>query len=157
MKRHVRGVFLGALLASAMGTAAWAHHASQLEVDTPAMVDGVNAVCTGIGTNAREDPRWQSFPLRIEISGKHGQYLGDAVVNVKGPGIDDELMVRCSGPWVLVDVPAGRYTVMTSAGHDGPTRTATVNVGETQKRLVMNFANLGGEVSPTQMFAVAPE
>jgi hypothetical protein len=86
-------------------------------------------------------------PLRIEISGKHGQYLGDAVVEVKGAGLSDELMLRCSGPWVLVDVPVGRYTVTTQAGHDGPMRTATVNVGESQRRLVMHFANLGGEVS----------
>jgi hypothetical protein len=110
-------------------------------------VGGATAVCTGIGLNAREDPRWHDFPLRVEISGKQGQYLGDAIVEIKGAGVSEELTLRCSGPWVLVDVPAGRYSVTTSAGHDGPTRAATVNVGESQRRLVMHFPNLGGEVS----------
>ena len=151
MKRHNRGVFLGALLASTLGSAAWAHHAVMMPVDTLTMVGDATAVCTGIGKDAREDPRWSAFPLRVEISGKDGQYLGDAIVEVKGAGLDEELTLRCNGPWVLVDLPAGKYTVTTSAGHDGPMRTATVNVGTMQKRLVMNFPNLGGEIS--QVFA----
>jgi hypothetical protein len=147
MKRQCRGVFLGALLASAFSTVAWAHHAVMMPVDTLTMVGDATAVCTGIGKDAREDPRWSAFPLRVEISGKDGQYLGDAIVEVKGAGLDEELTLRCTGPWVLVDLPAGKYTVTTAAGHDGPMRTATVNVGTSQKRLVMNFPNLGGEIS----------
>ena len=151
MTRRLTGMMLGALLAT--GGSAWAHHAAMLEMDTPTMVGGTMAVCTGVGLGAREDPRWRDYGLRVEIAGKGGQYLGDAIVEVKGRGLNDELMLRCGGPWVLVDVPAGGYEVTVHNGHDGPTRTAHVRVGDTQRRLVMHFPNAGGEVTQ-QIFAV---
>ena len=155
MTNHLTGLVLGALLAS--GGAALAHHASVLPIDTPTMVNGTMAACTGIGLGARDDPRWRDFPLRVEIAGKDGQYLGDAVVEVKGRGLSEELTLRCSGPWVLVGVPAGDYDVTVHAGHDGPMRTAHVRVGDSQKRLVMHFPNAGGETTQ-QIFAYgAPE
>ena len=147
MTRHLKGAFLGALLVTSAATAAWAHHATMLPVDELMQVGDTTAVCTGIGLGARDDPRWRDFPWRVEIAGKDGQYLGDAIVEVKGKGIDDELTLRCSGPWVLVDLPSGKYQVNVQAGHDGPMRTATVNVGASQKRLVMHFPNMGGETT----------
>jgi hypothetical protein len=153
MTRHVTGMVLGALLASASATAAWAHHATMLPVDQLVDVGDTTAVCTGVGLDTREDPRWREFPLRVEIAGKDGQYLGDAVVEVKGAHVDGELALRCSGPWVLVDLPSGTYQVTVHAGHDGPMRTATVNIGTAQKRLVMHFPNAGGETTQ-QIFAI---
>ena len=151
MTRHALGAMVGALLLS--GGTAWAHHATVLPMDTPTLVGDTMAVCTGVGLGAREDPRWRDFGLRIEIAGKDGQYLGDAIVEVKGRGLPDPVMVRCSGPWVLVGVPAGGYDVSVHNGHDGPMRTAHVRVGDTQRRLVMHFPNAGGEVTQ-QIFAV---
>jgi hypothetical protein len=147
MTRHMTGMVLGALLTAAAVAAAWAHHATMLPVDQLTEVGDTMAVCTGIGLDARDDPRWRDFPLRVEIAGKDGQYLGDAIVEVKGAALDNEMILRCSGPWVLVDLPSGKYQVTVQAGHDGPMRTAMVNVGETQKRLVMHFPNLGGETT----------
>jgi hypothetical protein len=152
MTRHFKGALLGAVLASA-ASAAWAHHATMMPVNIPMLAGDVSTVCTGIGLDAREDPRWKDYPLRIEIAGKEGQYLGDAVVEITGGELNEELALRCSGPWVLVDVPAGRYDVTVHAGHEGPLKHAKVTVGDTQKRLVMHFPNMGGET--TQMIAVA--
>src|SRR5687767_2873067 len=89
MKHHLTGLVLGALVAS--GGAALAHAASVLPIDAPTVVNGTMAACTGIGLGARDDPRWRDFPLRVEIAGKDGQYLGDAVVEVKGRGLSEEL------------------------------------------------------------------
>jgi hypothetical protein len=57
MTRHVTGMVLGALLTSAAATGAWAHHATMLPVDQLVEVGDTTAVCTGIGLDAREDPR----------------------------------------------------------------------------------------------------
>ena len=39
---------------------------------TPSMVDGVEIVCTGIGQDARSDPRWNAYPLKVVLAGESG-------------------------------------------------------------------------------------
>ena len=132
-----------------------AHHATEVSLDKTAIVDGVNVMCTGAGLDARVEAMMNSFPLRLEIAGKHGQYLGDQVVELSGENINGRISVYCTGPWVLFDVPAGRYAATTYAGHEGPSRTATIDVaGNDQDRIVMSFPELGGAVSPQQFAAL---
>ncbi len=51
------------------------------------------------------------YPLRVEISGKGGNYyVADRVKLMK----DGDLLAEIpnAGPWLLIDVPPGRYTLV---------------------------------------------
>jgi hypothetical protein len=97
----------------------------------------IEAVCTGISSDARADPRWAAYPLRIEVVGANGEYLADAQVTLSK---DDEALaaVNCGGPWVLFKVMPGAYGVSAEIG--GTTKTARVTVGGSgQARVVLRF------------------
>lgn len=108
----------------------------------PMTINGVETVCTGTTTDVREDPQWRAYPFHLEVAGKDGQYLGDEKVTVAGQG--HSVSVTCSGPWVLMKLPAGSYKVsldVPDAGH----KDVTMQV---PGRTVVHFANAGGEVAP---------
>ena len=147
-------------LALLLGTApaAYAHHEVEVPLEESASVGGVNAMCTGVGLSAREEAMNNGFPLRVEVAGRNGQYLGDAIVEISGGGLAQNVAVQCQGPWVLFDVPEGSYSITTMIGHDGPSRTASANVGGAgQDRLVMHFPDLGGETTRSQQMAAAQQ
>jgi hypothetical protein len=115
-------------------------------LDAPQTMRGLEAVCTGVGTDARSNPRWDSYPLKIEIVGDQGQFLGEAEVSVN-KGEEAIVSVRCGGPWVLFRLDPGAYTV--TAGVGGATASSRVNVGgSTQARVILRFPGQGGAVSP---------
>jgi hypothetical protein len=91
-------MIVGCMLAGGVSTA----HAQPMALpyDTPTMVDGVEIVCTGIGQDARNDPRWNAYPLKVVLAGEGGQYLAEAQLNVSAEG-ESTMDVRCGGPWVL--------------------------------------------------------
>ena len=66
-----------AFLASVLSGAALAQieTAPPLPLDVPQTMRAMEAVCTGIGQDAREDPRWAAYPLKIELVGRAGQFL----------------------------------------------------------------------------------
>jgi hypothetical protein len=84
-------------------TSASAHHATKVPLDQTAIVDGVTVMCTGAGLNARNEAMMNSFPLRLEIAGRDGQYLGDQIVELSGENIDGQITVYCLGPWAMFD------------------------------------------------------
>ncbi len=105
--------------------------------DQPFDVNGTQVVCTGIDSDSRHDSRWPSYPLKLEFAGAGGQFLGEERVQVSGNGVN--VNVRCKGPWVLMRVPAGSYSVQATV-RSGATKSGTVNVsGHGQARLVMTF------------------
>ena len=105
-------------------------------------ISGVETVCTGTTTDVRADPQWRAYPFHLEVAGRDGQYLGDERVTVTGNG--HSVSVQCSGPWVLMKLPAGSYKVsldVPDAGH----KDVTMQVpGQT----VVHFGDAGGEVAP---------
>jgi hypothetical protein len=106
-------------------------------MDTPMRMRAIEAVCTGVGEDARSDPRWSRYPLRVEVVGGKGEYVGEAQVMV---GKDDEALasVNCGGPWVLFALPPGIYTV--TAEHAGTSRSSKANVNPSgQARVVLRF------------------
>jgi hypothetical protein len=136
-----------ALLAYGTGSA-YAQGAMQVGVEQSANVHGINVMCTGVGIGAREEAMHSSYPLRVEIAGRNGQYLGDNTVELGGGQLAAPVMIHCMGPWVLFDVPDGSYSVTTRAGEGNESKTARVNVGGAgQDRLVMQFPALGGATS----------
>jgi hypothetical protein len=116
-----------------------------LTLDQPATIGGVQAACTGVGEDARSDPQWKAYPLRVEVAGAGGQFLGDMTVSVKGKATD--ISVRCSGPWALFQVPTGQYRVTVSLG-GGAQKNTTARVGSSgQSRVILHFPTVG-TISP---------
>ena len=120
---------------------AWA--AEKLQGDAPRQIRDVEAVCTGVGLDSRQDPRWQSYPLRIEIAGQGGQYLGDVALTVSRDD-KDVVSVQCDGPWILFRLPPGRYQIQ--AETEGRTVRSMALVPTTgQGRVILRFSELGGQ------------
>jgi len=128
----------GALVAMLLGAA----HAQETKIppfplDRPMSMRAIEAVCTGISSEARADPRWAAYPLRIEVVGGAGEFLGEAQVTLS-QGDEALAAVNCGGPWVLFKVMPGAYSVSAEIG--GTTKTARVNVGGSgQARVVLRF------------------
>ena len=130
------------LFATAWGAGA-ALAQSQTPMDgQPMTISGVETVCTGTTTDVRADPQWRAYPFHLEVAGKDGQYLGDEQVTVTGNG--HSVSVKCSGPWVLMKLPAGSYKVSLDVPEGGH-QDVTVRV---PGRTVVHFPNAGGEVTP---------
>lgn len=109
-------------------------------MDKPLSMRAIEAVCTGITSDTRTDPRWGAYPLRIEVVGDRGEYLGDAQVTLS-KGDEALAAVNCGGPWVLFKVMPGAYSVSAEIG--STTKTARVNVGGSgQARVVLRFTDV---------------
>lgn len=124
------------LLALLLPTAAMA--AEAVPPDQPVTIAGIETVCTGASLDAREDPRWQGFPLKVELAGEGGHYLGGAEFSLSRA--DTPLLtVACAGPWFLLRPPAGRYRLEARIG--AQTVTSPVLVPATgQSRVILRFS-----------------
>ena len=129
------GWALGCLLLFSLPTVARA--ANALPPDESVEIAGVQAVCTGVSLDARKDPRWDAFSLKIEFAGPGGQYVGGEEVSVRKAGAEI-LSVTCSGPWLLFRLPPGRYEVTaTLAGQSATSAAFVPNHG--QGRIILRF------------------
>lgn len=134
------------VLSLAFGGAAFADQAGVLSPDTPSQIGTVEAVCTGIGLDARQNPLWQTYPLKIEVAGRGGQYLGDVHVTLSRDNQPIASLI-CSGPWILFKTTPGRYRV--EAWLDGRTASSSAFVPNSgQGRIILRFPDLGGAVPP---------
>src|SRR6185503_7240875 len=88
-----------AVLTIAIGLASPAA-ADPMPMDTPTTMNGVEVVCTGIGSS-QQDPRWPSYPVRVEFSNGGAQYLAGAHVTLSSGG-KQVVAFDCSGSWVLL-------------------------------------------------------
>jgi len=134
---------LASALFSCAAVSAYAQIAAAppLPFDSPVSMRSMEAVCTGIGADARNDPRWPSYPLRIELVGRAGEYLGAAEVSLS-QNSEAIIGVRCSGPWLLLRLPPGNYDVTASV--ENVSKSGRVTVPMTgQGRLVLRFPELG--------------
>ena len=116
-------------------------HADSLPMDTPVSMDGIETVCTGIGS-AKDDPRWASYPVRVEFSNGSAQYLAGAHVTLSGGG-KTLASFDCLGSWVLFQLPKGSYKVTASlTGQPGGAARSTAFETEgtgPQKRVEVQF------------------
>jgi hypothetical protein len=144
--KNVRIAVAFSVLVASGAALAQIETAPPLPLDTPKTMRSMEAVCTGIGQDSRDDPRWASYGLKIELAGRSGQYLGAADVTLTKDG-EAVASVRCSGPWVLFKLEPGAYGV--TAEIEGVSKTAKVNVsGKGQARVVIRFPEQGGATSP---------
>lgn len=89
----------------------------------------VSVLNGGVG---EEEVNWfksqaAQYPLQFVISGRGGEYGVADTLTVKR-GEDEVVSVPEAGPWVLMDVPPGRYTV--EATFDGRTERRVVQVAD---------------------------
>jgi hypothetical protein len=106
---EMKRVFLAAIAVSAFIGPAFAQNS--IPMDQPITIGGVDTVCTGIGSEAQQDPRWQAYPVRIEFSNGGSQYLSGAHVELSAAGGKQLAALDCLGPWVLFKLPKGQYKV----------------------------------------------
>lgn len=141
MKTQV--IFAATALAAALSAPALAE---PLPMDQPITVDGITTVCTGIGEEAQNDPRWKAYPVRVEFSNGGAQYIAGAHVELAKAG-RMLVSVDCSGSWVLFQLPGGTYTVTASLLYhrgDGKPRSAAFSPPKDgQKRVVLEFSGVG--------------
>lgn len=123
-----------------------AFSATNVPLNSPTTVNGIDTVCTGIGDSAENDARWAAYPLKIVLAGKGGQYLADADVTLTRDG-KDVVSVHCGGPWVLVKVPAGRYRI-TGVIEGQSAETNAFAPASGQGRAILRFTDRGGAISP---------
>jgi hypothetical protein len=110
-----------------------------LPADTVTVVAGLKTACTGIGAATRQDPRWNDFPVRIEVAAPSGDFLGEETLVVapdKGPPL---LAVSCNSPWVLLGLSPGAYRVTASSGHWGPKTISIRAPAHGQARFLVHF------------------
>lgn len=134
-----------AAFAAVIGCAGAPAFADPLPMDTPITVDGVATVCTGIGEDAQNDPRWKTYPIRVEFSNGAAQYISGAHVTLADAKGKTLVSVDCSGSWVLFQLAPGKYKVSATltAHPNEPARSASFSPPASgQKRVVLEFKAL---------------
>ena len=81
-----------------------------LALNNPVMVSGIETVCTGIA-QTRDDPRWSSYPVRIEFSNTAAQLVAGAHVVLTGADGAKLAEFGCPASIVLFKLSPGRYKV----------------------------------------------
>lgn len=126
---------LGSLIVLAAAPAAAQNR--MLSVNAPTMVNGVETVCTGVGETDRSDPRWASYPAKVELVGKGGEYLGNAQISLSKAG-KTLINIGCAGPWALFKLKPGRYDVNATTG--GETKKGVIYAqAKGQGLLILRF------------------
>jgi hypothetical protein len=107
--------------------------------DTPTTINGVETVCTGVGS-AKDDPRWKAYPVKIVLATKGGADLANAHVSLSKGG-QTVVETDCDAPWLLFKAPAGQYTA-----------TATLNGGSGQSHSASFSTSGSGQKTVTILF-----
>lgn len=122
--------------------------------DVATKVGSLEVVCTGIGLDARENPDWSAYPLKVEFAGRGGQYLGDVHVTLSQHGVA-VAAISCSGPWVLFRLSAGKYRIDANIEGRSVSSAAIVPVSG-QSRVILRYPDLGGEIGTPPAPATLP-
>ena len=99
----------------------------------------IAAVSGGVTEEERErlTAMAPDYNLKIVLATRSGAYLADVAVAVRDGSGQPVLDTKADGPWVLVRLPAGRYSIEGSA--NGATVRKTVAVGAAQTRVDLRW------------------
>lgn len=117
---------------------------AQAVQDTPSTSNGVEMVCTGVGS-AKDDPRWSAYPVKIVLANSSGANLAAAHVTLTSKG-QTVAATDCDAPWILFKPPAGSYTATASLiGGSGQSHSVnfTTSGSGAQKELTLMFTPPG--------------
>lgn len=146
--------FATLVLCMGMSSSAMAQDVTTLKPDAPTKIGDMEAVCTGVGLGARENPAWKAYPLKIEVAGRGGQYLGDIRATVSRDGKAIAAMT-CDGPWILLKAAPGAYRVdITTEGQTTWSNAFVPSSG--QGHIIIRFPMLGGEIGGPANQSAAP-
>jgi hypothetical protein len=114
--------------------------AAVLPMDAPTKVGSIEAVCTGVGS-AKDEQQFTNYPVKLEFSNSGAQFLSGENVKVMDSTGQQLAEFDCTGPWVLLQIPKGTYSVTASiaAQNLGP-KTVKFDTPVTgQKRVEIQF------------------
>ena len=122
-----------------LSTAMMIAQEAQAVQDTPVTINGVEAVCTGVGS-AKDDPRWAAYPIKIVLATSGGANLANAHVTLNKGG-KEVAGLDCDAPWILFKAPSGAYTATaTLIGGSGMSRTVNFTAPSSgQKEVTITF------------------
>ncbi len=80
---------------------------------SPQTASGIAYITGGVTIDERQEMMAQryNFSLLLKVAAKSGKYLGDSVVKITDQAGATVFECTTDGPWLLVDLPVGRYTV----------------------------------------------
>ncbi len=137
--------FIGLASVALIGCAAAREDNVQpLPADQPVVVNGLDLVCTGVGEDARNDPRWTAYPVRIEFANADAQYLSDVVLSVAKADGTMMFEVTCDSPWILANLEPGKYVL--HATYESFSKTEKFTAPKSgQARFVVRFPEVPGD------------
>jgi hypothetical protein len=148
--RALRGVaaFMAALSVSTAG-------AALIEGKTNA---GHRYLAGGIGAEEVDAMRAQApgYSLHLITAAKSGAYVAGVHIRIVGPGNDVVLDTTIDAPWLLIALPAGRYTVRATHSGDAVERRLDIAPGKAE-RVVLHFdVPVDGDGAPQAASPVRP-
>ena len=128
----------GATAAALFAVAAQADNS--ITMDQPVTVSGIEAVCTGIG-DAKTDPRWSAYPIRVEFANKAGQSVAGAHVTLAKADGAALAQFDCGANWVLFKLAPGKYKVTATISEEtgGTVSASFAPPAKGQKRVSLRF------------------
>jgi hypothetical protein len=92
--------------------------------------EGIRYVSTGVGFDSRAN--LPVFSLRLIFASDIGEYVADVTSEIRSQDGTLTLRLHSPGPWLLVDLPPGRYKVVARTNEGKPSsRAVTVVQGKT--------------------------
>jgi len=133
-------LFLMTATVAGFALASFAMNEALAVQDTPTTINGVEAVCTGVGS-AKDDPRWSGYPVKLEFSNAGAQFLSGENVKLMDRAGQQLAEFDCTGPWVLLELPKGSYSVTASIPQQnlGPKSATFETPASGQKRVEIQF------------------
>lgn len=109
---------------------------AEAQQGVPYMSGGVSAP-----ERTRMDELSQGFNLRVVTARQNGEYLADVNVTIRNERGASMLSTVTNGPWLLAQLPPGKYTVVASAGGQAQQETVTVS-RERQSVVLLHLADV---------------
>lgn len=129
------------LAASLLVAASYWAPALAVAQDTPTTIDGVKAVCTGVG-NSKNNPRWSAYPIKLVFANKRGQFTAGEKVDITRQG-RTVFQASCDAPWLLLKPTAGSYRVTATLSGPNGERHASADFsakrGGPQQTVTLDF------------------
>ena len=99
--------------------------------------DGVPFITGGVGKDERTElkKQFKEYNCRIELANKFGEYLYKAKVSIRNAQNKEILKTDTAGPWILVRLPEGEYSVVIT--HKGTKKTLKIAIEKGKKNVTV--------------------
>jgi len=95
--------------------------------------------CSGVGADEREAAEMVPHNVRVIYAQADGHYLGEVDTRLTDAAGNEVLAVHCPGPWVLLNLPAGRYEITATLRGVTQTRKIAVSAKGPLQKQVFRF------------------